>query len=121
MAKPSVERDPALLLDMILYARDAMSFVSDIDREAFLASELHQSAVIRCLEVIGEAARKVSAATHTTLPDVPWADIIGMRNRLIHGYDTIDPDNVWRTVTNDLGPLIRALLPLIPDEGSSDS
>jgi uncharacterized protein with HEPN domain len=57
------ERDAALLLDMLLAARDAQSFIEGLDEAAFLASRLHQNAVIRSLEVLGEAAGKVSAAT----------------------------------------------------------
>lgn len=120
MARPSAGRDPALLLDMVLYARDALSFIEGMDAAAFFASDLHQNAVIRCLEVIGEAARKVSPHTRTALPGVAWAEIIGMRNRLIHGYDTVDPDKIWRTVRDDLAPLIAALVPLVPDDESLD-
>ena len=73
MAKPSAKRDPALLLDMALYARDALSFVEGLDQDAFLASDLHLYAVMRRVEVIGEAASKVSAETRASLPGIPWA------------------------------------------------
>lgn len=63
MAEPASESDAALLLDMLLAARDASSFLEGLDRAAFLASRPHQNAVIRSLEVIGEAAGKVSVAT----------------------------------------------------------
>src|SRR5437763_1042862 len=80
------ERDPALLLDMLLAARDAMGFVDGLDEAAFLKSRLHQNAAIRSLEVIGEAAGKLSATTQRAHPEIPWRDITGMRHRLIHGY-----------------------------------
>ena len=83
------ERDAALLLDMLIAARNAQNFVRDIDQSVFAASELHQSAAIRALEVIGEAARRVSAKTQTELDRIPWREIIGMRHRLIHGYNDI--------------------------------
>ena len=57
-----------------------------------------QDAVIRNLEIIGEAANKLSLELHASLPVIPWADIIGMRNRLIHGYLTVDLNIVWRKV-----------------------
>jgi uncharacterized protein with HEPN domain len=67
------ERDAALLLDMLLAARDARSFAEGLDEVAFLASRLHQSAVIRSLEILGEAAGKVSAATKAGHPEIPGA------------------------------------------------
>jgi uncharacterized protein with HEPN domain len=116
MAKRSVQRDPALLLDMLLAARDALSFVADQDQSSFMASALHQYAVIRCLEVIGEAANNVSEATRAGMADVAWTDMINMRHRLIHGYESVNLDQVWQTVRDDLAPLIARLEPLIPDE-----
>jgi len=91
MAKPG-DRDAALLLDMLIAAKDAQGFVAGIDEVAFLASRLHQNAVIRSLEVIGEAAGKVSPAFRAAQPDIPWREIIGMRHRLIHGYDEVRLD-----------------------------
>ena len=76
MAKPG-DRDAALLLDMLLAAKDAQGFVAGIDEAAFLASRLHQNAVIRSLEVIGEAAGKVSPAFRAAQPDISWREFIG--------------------------------------------
>ena len=75
------ERDAALLLDMLLAARDARSFIEGLDETAFLTSALHQNATIRSLEVIGEAAGKVSSATKAAYPQIPWRDITAMRHR----------------------------------------
>jgi uncharacterized protein with HEPN domain len=61
------------------------------------------------LALIGEAAARVSASLQNRYPTVPWLQIAGMRNRLIHGYDTIDLDLVWQTIEDDLPPLIAAL------------
>lgn len=109
-------RDPALLLDMLLAAEDALSFVASMDEAAFLASNLHQSAVIRKLEVIGEAAGKVSKAFCESRPDIPWREMTGLRHRLIHGYDDIRLDIVWRVTTERLPDLVAALRPLIPPD-----
>ncbi|SDE88976.1 HepT-like ribonuclease domain-containing protein [Rhodospira trueperi] len=114
MADPIPNRDAALLLDMLLAARDAVGFVGDLDEADFAASRLHQNAVIRSLEVIGEAAGKVSTETRATLTDVPWREIIGMRHRLIHGYAEVRIDLVWRVATERLAPLIAVIEPLIP-------
>jgi uncharacterized protein with HEPN domain len=110
------ERDAALLLDMLLAARDAQSFVAGLDEAAFLASRLHQNAAIRSLEVLGEAAGNVSAATQADHPEIPWREITGMRHRLIHDYDEVRLDLVWMVVRDRLPPLIVQLAALIPDE-----
>ena len=116
MAESSAEVDASLLLDMWLAARDARAFVAGLDQSAYLASRLHQNAVIRSLEVIGEAAGKVSAATRAAHPEIPWREITGMRHRLIHGYAEVRLDLVWMVVEERLAPLIAALEPLLPDE-----
>ena len=110
------DRDAALLLDMLLAARDAVGFLAGVDEAAFLDSRLHQNAVIRSLEVIGEAAAKVSQATRSAHPQIEWRDMIGMRHRLIHGYADVRLDLVWTVAANQLPPLIAALEPLVPAE-----
>ena len=120
MVEPVAGSDAALLLDMWLAARDARTFLEGLDQAAFLASRLHQNAVIRSLEVIGEAAGKVSSATQAAHADIPWRDITGMRHRLIHGYAEVRLDLVWTVAQERLGPLIAALALLIPDEGAHE-
>ncbi len=110
------ERDAAFLLDMLLAARDAVSFVEGLDEAAFCKSRLHQSAVIRALEVIGEAAGNVSTATQAAHPKIPWREMTGMRHRLIHGYADVDLDQVWMVLRDDLAPLIATLERLVPRE-----
>jgi len=111
------ERDAALLLDMLLAAHDAQDFIRDLDEPTFLASRLHQNAVIRSLEVIGEAAGKVSAATQAEHPEIPWREITGMRYRLIHDYGEVRLDLVWLVLRDRLGPLLAVLELLVPREG----
>jgi uncharacterized protein with HEPN domain len=114
-------KDASLLLDMPLAARDASTFVAGMDEAAFRASRLHQNAVIRSLEVIGEAAGKVSPGFQAAHPNIPWREITGMRHRLIHGYAEVDLDLVWSVVGEKLGPLLAALAPLTPPEGAPDA
>jgi uncharacterized protein with HEPN domain len=109
-------RDAGLMLDMLIHARDALDFIEGLDETAFLASRLHQSATIRALEVIGEAAGKVSKVTASAHPDIPWQDITGMRHRLIHGYGDVRLDTVWSTVRDWLPTLVRYLEALLPGE-----
>jgi uncharacterized protein with HEPN domain len=114
-------RDAALFLDMLLAARDARSFVEGVDEAAFRASRLHQNAVIRSLEVIGEAAGKVSTETQAANPQISWRDITGMRHRLIHGYGEVRLDIVWNVVRDHLDQLIAQLTRLIPDDNEGRS
>lgn len=66
-------------------------------------------ALVRLLEVVGEAANRVPTQEQTLHPEIPWSQIIGLRNRLIHGYDAIDLDILWQIVSQDLDPLIESL------------
>jgi uncharacterized protein with HEPN domain len=66
-------------------------------------------AIVRAIEVIGEAASKVTDETKATSPGIPWVSIIGMRNGLIHGYFDIDSDVMWKTVTEEIPALHRSL------------
>ncbi|MGO8799862.1 MAG: DUF86 domain-containing protein [Roseiarcus sp.] len=77
MADAPSERDAALLLDMLLAARDARAFIAGLDEGAFMASRLHQNAVIRSLEIVGEAAGKVSPAFRASQPAIPWREACG--------------------------------------------
>jgi Protein of unknown function DUF86 len=81
---------------MLLAASDARAFVGGLDEAAFRASRLHQTAVIRSLEIIGEVAGKVSPATQAARPEIPWRWITRMRHRLIHGYAEIRLDHGGR-------------------------
>jgi uncharacterized protein with HEPN domain len=109
-------RDDAYLLDILIAARKARSFLEGMTWEQFVESELHQMAVIRPLEIIGEAARRISPETQEAYPEIPWAKMIGMRNRLIHEYFRVDLMTVWETVQDDLPPLIDLIEPLVPKE-----
>jgi uncharacterized protein with HEPN domain len=76
----------------------------DLDQERVL-----NLALTRLMEIIGEAATRVSPAFQNAHPDVPWAQVIGLRNRLIHGYDAIDFDILWSIITHDLPVLVVTL------------
>ena len=96
------ESDVVRLRHMLDAARDAVQFGAgrnsgDLGRDRVLAL-----ALVRCIEIIGEAASKVSPEIRAKFPEVPWADIIGMRNRLIHAYFEVDLSRVCDTLTADL-------------------
>ena len=111
-----MQRDEAYLLDILIEARKAIRFVEGLTWEQFEQSELHQNAVIRPLEIIGEAARLVSAKTRDDHPEIPWDQMTGMRNRLIHEYSNVNYETVWDTIKNDLPTLIALIEPLVPPE-----
>ena len=111
-----MRRDDAYLLDVLLAARKVLAFVAGVSREEFERSDLHQNAVIRPLEIIGDAARQVSQQTRDARPEIPWEQMIGMRNRLIHEYFRVDVRRVWDTIQNDLPRLISLIEPLVPPE-----
>jgi uncharacterized protein with HEPN domain len=113
-------RDAALLLDIMLAAEGALSFVVGLDERAFLASDLHQSAVIRKFEVMGEAAGKVSRAFCAAHPEIPWEQMTGLRHRLIHDYGDVRLDIIWRVTKEMLPSLIDMLRPLIPPKTDHD-
>ena len=68
-----------------------------------------QLALTRLVEIVGEAANRVSQTTRGNHPEIPWRKIVGMRNRLIHGYDITDTDILWDTITDDPTPLVAEL------------
>ena len=111
-----MQRDEALLLDILIAARRAVSFLEDMTWEGFERSELHQNAVMRPLEIVGEAARRVSQEMRDIHPEIPWDQMIGMRNRLIHEYFRVNLTTVWETVRDDLPPLIALIEPLVPPD-----
>lgn len=111
-----MRRDDAYLLDMLLAARDAVEFASSLTFSEFEGSRLHQNAILKAIEIIGEAASHISEETKFKHPDISWAKIMGMRNHLVHAYFNIQLDVVWQTVQNDLPPLIVQLELLVPEE-----
>ena len=111
--------DTVLLRDMLDYARRAESAVenrtrADLDDDVILAGALE-----RFVEVIGEAASRLSEPTRNAARDVPWHEIIAMRNRLVHGYFAVDLDILWTVVHDDLPPLIATLEDIVEDSTES--
>lgn len=109
-------RDDAYVLDMLLAARKVLQFTQGITWERFVHDEIIQNAVMRQIQVIGEAARCVSPEYQMSRPQVPWRDIVAMRNRLVHEYFRILPRRVWEVVEKDMPELIRVLESLVPPE-----
>ena len=100
------------MLDM---ARKAVSKTEGVSREAYDTDE-NLRALTHLIQVIGEAARQVSREFSNTCPQIPWADIIGMRNKVVHDYLGIDEDIVREVATKDLPRLVAALEPIVPSD-----
>ena len=107
------ERDLVKCEDMRIHAERAREFLGERTLDQFLADELVEAAVIRCVEVVGEAARRVSEDTRQRAPEIPWPLITGMRNVLAHEYGTVVLDKVYEVVTDHLPDLLTHLAPLI--------
>jgi uncharacterized protein with HEPN domain len=114
-------RDDAYVLDMLLAARKAQKFTHNVNWEQFIADDLLQNAVMRQIQIIGEAARKISQQYKDSHPEISWQGIIGMRNRLVHEYFDIIPERVWDVVQNNIPELIELIRPLVPPDESSRS
>jgi uncharacterized protein with HEPN domain len=87
----------------------AMRFVDGRVRNDLDTDEMLLFALVRAIEIVGEAASKVTAETRAEMPDLPWASIVGMRHRLIHAYFDINRDILWTTVTEAVPPLAERL------------
>jgi uncharacterized protein with HEPN domain len=109
-------RERGYLSDMVESARLIQSYVVDCMEEDFYADLMILDAVTRRLEIIGEAARRISDGLRLQIPQVPWRLIIGMRNRLIHEYDNVHSDMIWESTQKDMSPLIAALSPWVEGE-----
>ena len=108
------QRDDRVYIEhMIDTANKAISFVAGLSREDFDNNEQLKLAVTHLLQIIGEAARRVSLDFRESHPEIPWKAIVGMRNKVVHDYLNVDEDIVWDTVKQDLTPLILKLTRLL--------
>ena len=109
-----MQRDEtAYLFDMLVAARDAVAFADGLSYDEYLGDRRHQFAILKAVEIVGEAASRLSAETRDLHPCIPWREITGMRDRLVHAYFDVDLRLVWDTVRGDLPSLIAKLEPLV--------
>lgn len=116
-----MRRDDVTLLDIAKAARLVSSFIAGITKEAFLDDIKTQSSVLYQLAVIGEAVKRLSQEFRTQHSDVPWQLIAGMRDHVIHGYDVVDWDEVWKTATKDVPDLLMRIEPLLPKQDAASA
>ena len=107
-------RDLVYVGHMLDMARKAVNKTQGISRQVYDADENLRLALIHLVQIIGEAGRNVSREFCDSHPEIRWADIIGMRHKVVHDYLGVDEDIVWQVVTVDLPKLVAALAPIVP-------
>ena len=112
-----MSRDDAYVFDMLRFAREVIALSDGVTRDRYLADLGTRRGIERSLELIGEAARRVSVEFRDAHPDIPWRDIIGQRTILAHDYGDVSDERVWDTVTERVPDLARALERLMATEG----
>lgn len=104
------KRDPELLLqDMLNAARKISRYTQSLSQQQFLASDITVDAVVRNLEIIGEAARQLPEAYTGQHPHIPWRQLAGLRNRIVHDYSGLDEEMIWHIIHADLPHLATQL------------
>jgi uncharacterized protein with HEPN domain len=111
-----MQRDLVTLLDIVKAARLVEEFIRGYDEQKFIYDQKTQSAVLHQLAIVGEATKRLSDTFRGENPEIPWKLMAGMRDYLIHAYDAVDLEEVWRAATRDLPDLLERLEPLLPDE-----
>ncbi len=101
--------ETARLRHMLDHAAEAVEMARGRRREDLDRDRQLNLSLVRLLEIVGEAAARVSPAARQQLSDIPWSEVIGLRNRLVHGYDEVDFDILWDVIQIDLPPLIGQL------------
>lgn len=107
------------LQDMQENLRLCQSFTKGMSREEFLADRKTFYAVLRCLEVVGEAAKNVPKDIRRRYHAIPWKEIAGLRDRLVHAYFGVNPDRVWQTLTPDVPSVLPLVERVVKDLGTA--
>lgn len=103
-------RDDSITIKQILdHAQEAVAMIKGLERPDLDKDRKLNLAIVRLLEIVGEAAARVTSETKEKYPDIPWFEIISLRNRLIHGYDVVDFDILWAVLKDDMPELISKL------------
>jgi uncharacterized protein with HEPN domain len=102
---------------MLDHALEAVAMIGGREREDLRLERMLELALVRLVEIVGEAAARVSPDGQAEYPSIPWRQIIGMRKRLVHGYESVDLDVLWDTIEDDLPPLIDELERILGKSG----
>jgi uncharacterized protein with HEPN domain len=104
-----LDRDRATLLDLALASQRVLDFVGDQSFESFSQDLKTQSAVILQILILGEAAKRLSSELRGRYPEIPWSDIMRMRDKLIHHYESMDAGEIWQAAREDIPALLNFL------------
>ena len=115
----SVRSRTAALQHMLDHTREAVLLAQGKSRSDLDTNRLLNLALVRLLEIVGEAAGRMPKELCANHPEIPWPQIISLRNRLIHGYDSVDFNILWQIIANDLPPLIPILEAIIASEADT--
>ena len=105
--------DTVFLVDMLNHAREAVALLGSASLDDLRNDRVTELALRKLVEVVGEAANRTSEATQERHPEIAWSQIIGMRNRLVHGYDVVDLGILRDIVQNDLPPRVEQLASIV--------
>ena len=111
-----MQRDPATLLDIAEAIRRVQLFKAGMDRDTFLVDLKTQAAILHQIALLGEAVKRLSPDFRARHPRIPWQQIAGMRDKLVHAYDEVDLDRVWEVAEEDIPRLKVWIEPLLPQE-----
>ena len=103
------ERDPGRIQDILTAAANVSEFAAGLDFEQFCSDKLHYFAILKNVEIIGEASYMISESFKASHPEIPWKEIIRMRHVLVHGYAVVLPEILWETVQVDIPSLVFLL------------
>jgi uncharacterized protein with HEPN domain len=109
-------RDETHLIDIVRAGNRILNYVAGLDRDMAESDSRTRAAILYEFLVIGEAVKRLSSEFRAERPDVPWSQIAGMRDVLIHGYDRVNFDRVWSAIEHALPDLLAVLTPLMPKE-----
>ena len=105
--------DTVFLVDMLNHAREAVELLGNTSLDDLMSDRVTELALRKLVEIVGEAASRTSATTQERHPEIAWSQIIGVRNRLVHGYDVVDLRILRNIVQSDLPPLVEQLASIV--------
>lgn len=112
--------DQISLIDMLNHAKEAVDLLGEASLDDLVGNRVMQLALRKLVEVVGEAANRVSEGMQQQYTSIAWGEIIGTRNRMVHGYDDVDLSILWDIIKNDLPPLIVQLEVLVREQNKSN-
>ena len=112
----STNADGLRLADMLDRAERILHYAENRTEADLRRDPQFQDAVLHCFLILGEAAAQVSQGMRDRLPELPWHDMVGIRNHIVHGYTRIDMGIIWKTIQEDIPPLVESLLEILPPE-----